>query len=37
MYYQKGKDAEAKKAFEEVLRLSPGNRRVKFLLEKIGE
>lgn len=37
MYYQKGKDAEAKKAFEEVLRLSPGNRRVKFLLERIGE
>ena len=37
MYYQNGKDAEAKKAFEEVLRLSPGDRQVKFLLERIGK
>ena len=37
MYYQGGKDAEAKKAFEEVLRLSPGDRQVKFLLERIGK
>lgn len=37
MYYQKGSEAEAKKAFEEVLRLSPGDRQVKFLLERIGK
>ena len=37
MYYQGGKDAEAKKAFEEVLRLSPEDRQVKFLLERIGK
>ena len=37
MYYQKGRDAEAKKVFEEVLRLSPGDRQVKFLLERIGK
>jgi hypothetical protein len=37
MYYQKGRDAEAKKAFEEVLRLSPEDRQVKFLLERIGK
>jgi len=35
LYYQKGKDAEAKKAFEEVLRLSPEDRQVKFLLERM--
>ncbi|HBR22396.1 MAG TPA: hypothetical protein DD713_07530 [Nitrospiraceae bacterium] len=37
MYYQRGKDAEAKKAFEEVLRLSPEDRQVKFLMERIGK
>ena len=37
MYYQKGRDAEAKKVFEEVLRLSPEDRQVKFLLERIGK
>ncbi|MEK7788321.1 MAG: tetratricopeptide repeat protein, partial [Planctomycetota bacterium] len=37
MYYQKGRDAEAKKAFEEVLRLSPSDRQVKFLRERIGK
>lgn len=37
MYYQKGNDAEAKKAFEEVIRLSPEDRQVKFLLERIGK
>ena len=37
MYYQKGSEAEAKKVFEEVLRLSPGDRQVKFLLERIGK
>lgn len=37
MYYQKGNEAEARKAFEEVLRLSPGDRQVKFLLERIGK
>jgi tetratricopeptide (TPR) repeat protein len=37
MYYQKGNDAEAKKVFEEVIRLSPEDRQVKFLLERIGK
>lgn len=37
MYYQSGKEAEAKKVFEEVLRLSPEDRQVKFLLERIGK
>ncbi|KAF0143674.1 MAG: tetratricopeptide repeat domain protein [Nitrospirae bacterium] len=37
MYYQGGKEAEAKKAFEEVMRLSPEDRQVKFLLERIGK
>jgi hypothetical protein len=37
MYYQKGNEAEAKKAFEEVLRLSPEDRQVKFLLERMGK
>lgn len=37
MYYEKGSEAEAKKVFEEVLRLSPGDRQVKFLLERIGK
>jgi hypothetical protein len=35
MYYQKGNDAEAKKIFEEVLRLSPEDRQIKFLLERM--
>jgi Flp pilus assembly protein TadD len=35
MYYQKGSEAEAKKVFEEVLRLSPEDRQVKFLLERM--
>lgn len=37
MYYQKGNDAEAKKAFEDVLRLSPEDRQVRFLLERMGK
>ena len=37
MYYQAGNEAEAKKAFEEVMRLSPDDRQVKFLLERIGK
>lgn len=37
MYYQKGNEAEAKKAFEEVLRLSPEDRQVRFLLERMGK
>ncbi len=37
MYYQKGDDAEAKKVFEEVLRLSPEDRQVRFLMERIGK
>jgi hypothetical protein len=36
MYYQAGNETEAKKAFEEVLRLSPEDRQVKFLLERMG-
>ncbi|MEW6068832.1 MAG: GNA1162 family protein [Nitrospirota bacterium] len=35
MYYQKGDETEAKKAFEEVIRLNPEDRQVKFLLERI--
>ncbi|BCB96065.1 tetratricopeptide repeat domain protein [Dissulfurispira thermophila] len=37
MYYQKGNEAEAKKVFEEVLRLSPEDRQVRFLIERIGK
>lgn len=37
MYYQKGDEKEAKKVFEEVIRLSPDDRQVKFLLERIGK
>ncbi|MCL4456336.1 MAG: DUF799 family lipoprotein [Nitrospirae bacterium] len=37
MYYQKGDEAEAKKAFEEVMRLSPEDRQVRFLMERIGK
>ena len=36
MYYQSGNETEAKKAFEEVIRLSPEDRQVKFLLERMG-
>lgn len=35
LYYQKGNDAEAKKIFEEVLRLSPEDRQIKFMLERM--
>jgi hypothetical protein len=37
MYYQKGNEVEAKKAFEEVLRLSPEDRQVRFLMERMGK
>jgi len=37
IYYQSGKEAEALKAFKEVLRLSPDDTRVKFLLERMGK
>lgn len=37
MHYQRGNEAEAKKAFLEVIRLSPDDRQVKFLLERIGK
>ncbi|MEW6741036.1 MAG: GNA1162 family protein [Nitrospirota bacterium] len=37
MYYQKGNEVEAKKVFEEVLRLSPEDRQVRFLIERIGK
>lgn len=35
MYYQTGREEEAKKVFEEVLRLNPEDRQVKFLLERL--
>ena len=35
MYYQSGNEKEAKKIFEEVLRLSPDDRQVRFLIERI--
>lgn len=37
LYYEKGNEAESKKAFEEVIRLSPEDRQVKFLLERMGK
>ena len=37
IYYQKGDEQEAKKAFTEVVRLSPEDRQVRFLLERIGK
>ncbi|MBI5195792.1 MAG: DUF799 family lipoprotein [Nitrospirae bacterium] len=37
MYYQAGNETDAKKAFEEVIRLSPEDRQVKFLLERMGK
>jgi len=37
LYYEKNNEAEAKKAFEEVLRLSPEDRQVKFMLERLGK
>ncbi|WP_353683795.1 GNA1162 family protein [Thermodesulfovibrio sp. 3907-1M] len=35
MYYQAGKEDEAKKIFEEVLRLNPEDRQVRFLMERL--
>ena len=35
MYYQSGNEEEASKAFNEVLRLNPEDRQVKFLLERM--
>lgn len=35
MYFQKGDEKEAKKVFEEALRLDPTDKQVKFLLERI--
>ncbi|GAB5047357.1 GNA1162 family protein [Thermodesulfovibrio sp. TK110] len=35
MYYQAGREEEAKKVFEEVLRLNPEDRQVKFLMERL--
>jgi len=35
MHYQAGNEAEAKKSFEEVMRLSPEDRQVRFLLERM--
>ena len=37
LYYQKGSEEDAKKVFEEVIRLSPEDRQVKFLLERMGK
>lgn len=36
IHYQQGKRDEAKKSFEEVLRLNPEDRQVKFLLERLA-
>ncbi len=35
LYYQSGKDNDAKQAFEEVLKLNPEDRQVKFLMERL--
>lgn len=37
VYYQMGKEEEAKRLFEEVLRLNPEDRQVKFLIERMGK
>lgn len=37
MYYEKGDETEARKAFEEVLRLSPEDKQARFLLERLGK
>ena len=37
MYYQSGQGSRCKKVFEEVIRLSPEDRQVKFLLERMGK
>ena len=37
VYYEKGDNAEAKKVFEEVIRLSPDDKQVKFLLERMAK
>jgi hypothetical protein len=37
MLYQKGKEDEAKKVFEELIRLSPEDRQVKFLMERMDK
>ncbi|MCX7966741.1 MAG: DUF799 family lipoprotein [Syntrophorhabdaceae bacterium] len=35
-YYQKGNEQEAKKAFEDVLKLNPEDRQVKFIMERLA-
>lgn len=35
-YYQKGNEQEAKKVFEEVLKLNPEDRQVKFIMERLA-
>jgi len=35
IYYQTGREEEAKKVFEEVLRLNPEDRQVRFLMERL--
>lgn len=35
IYYQAGREEEAKKVFEEVLRLNPEDRQVRFLMERL--
>ncbi|MGC8796574.1 GNA1162 family protein [Thermodesulfovibrio sp.] len=35
MYYQRGMEDEAKRVFEEVLRLNPEDRQIKFLMERL--
>ena len=35
MLYQKGHEDEAKKVFEELIKLSPDDRQAKFLIERM--
>lgn len=37
MYYEKGDEKEARKTFDEVLRLSPEDKQARFLLERMGK
>lgn len=37
MYYQRGDETTAKEVFEEVMRLNPEDRQVKFLIERMGK
>lgn len=37
IYYQAGKEEDAKKIFEDVLRLNPEDRQIKFIMERMGK